>query len=101
MDIQTSRSILVPISESHTMEIFKNLNEQIITYMEPPVAKTINETHETVIRFIRQQKNNTDYVFAITLKISGEFIGIHNLKNEVPELGIWIKINSNGYHYGR
>ena len=38
------------------------------------------------------------------LKSNDDFIGLvglHNLKNEVPELGIWTKLESHGNHYGR
>ena len=104
MNIETSRLILVPVSEVHIKEIYENFNEQIITYMAPAAAKDIGETSEVVHRFIDQREKNTDYVYAITLKSSGEFIGVaglHNLKNGIPELGIWTKINSHGNHYGR
>ncbi|GAA0730199.1 hypothetical protein GCM10008905_31200 [Clostridium malenominatum] len=104
MNIETSRLILVPVSEVHVKEIFENFNEQIITYMEPQVLKNMDETYKIVKGFIESRENNTDYVYAITLKSSGEFIGLvalHNLKNETPELGIWTKIYSHGNHYGR
>lgn len=104
MNIETSRLILVPVSEIHIKDVFENFNEKIITYMEPEVLKNIGEASKIVLRFIEDRKNNEDYVYAITLKSSGEFIGIaalHNLKDEIPELGIWSKINSHGNHYGR
>lgn len=104
MNIETRRLILVPVSEVYEKEILEHFNEQIITYMAPSVPKDIDETREIVHRFIKQRKDNTDYVYAITLKINGEFVGIvglHDLNNEVPELGIWIKLHSHGNHYGR
>lgn len=103
-NIQTKRLILVPVSDVHTKEIFENFNEQIITYMEPQVLNNMDETHRVVKGFIESRENNTDYVYAITLKSSSEFIGIvslHNLKNETPKIGIWTKISSHGNHYGR
>ena len=72
--------------------------------MFPSPAKNIDETQNVVHMFIEQHKNKTDYVYAITLKSTDEFIGLvglHNLKNEVPELGIWTKLESHGNHYGR
>lgn len=104
MNIETSRLVLVHVSEEYVENIFKHFNEQIITYMFPTVAKDMSETREVVQRFIEQRKNNTDYVFAITLKTNDEFIGLvglHDLKNEIPELGIWTKIEAHGNHYGR
>lgn len=104
MNIETNRLLLIPINENYTREIFENFNENVITYMLPTVAKNINETQEVVDRFIEQRKNNTDYVYAITIKETGAFIGLvglHNFKNEIPELGVWTKVESHGNHYGR
>lgn len=104
MNIETRRLILTPVSEEHIEEIFKYFNKQVTTYMIPCEAKDIDETCEVVQKFIKQRKNNTDYVYAITLKANNEFIGlvgVHNLREEIPELGIWTKIGSHGNHYGR
>lgn len=104
INIETRRLVLVPVSDVHTKEIFKHFNEQIITYMFPKVSKNIDETYKVVKSFVNSRENHTDYVYAITLKSSDEFIGLvglHNLKDESPELGIWTKISSHGNHYGR
>lgn len=104
INIETNRCILVPVSEIHVKEIFEHFNERIITYMAPQVPKNIDETYEIVKRFINSRENNTDYIYAITLKSNDEFIGIvalHNLNDEMPELGIWTKVCSHGNHYGR
>ena len=104
MNIQTKRLILIPVCEEHIEFIFKHFNEKIIIYMFPSVPKDISETHKIVQKFIEERKNGTDYVYAITLKTNQDFIGLaglHHLKNNVPELGIWIKTESHGHHYGR
>lgn len=104
MNIETERLILVPVSEHHIDPIFEHFTEKVITYMLPNTAKHIDETRSVVQRFIEQRNNNTNYVYAITLKSNSEFIGLvglHNVKNEIPELGIWTKLESHGNHYGR
>ena len=104
MNIETERLILIPVSEKYVEEIYKYFNEKVTKYMIPSTAKDIDETRNVVHMFIEQRKNKTDYVYAITLKSNGEFIGLvglHNLKNEVPKLGIWTKLESHGNHYGR
>ena len=103
-NLKTSRLILVPVSQSHTLDVFENFNLDIILYMAPSVASHINETKEVIQSFIDQRKNDTDHVYAITLKDSNEFIGLvglHNLKSEIPEIGIWTKLSAHGNHYGR
>lgn len=104
MSIETERLILVPVADEHIEMIFKFFNEKVTTYMYPSPAKDINETQEVVHEFIKQRKNNTDYVNAITIKANGEFVGLvglHNVNGDVPELGIWTKLESHGNHYGR
>ncbi len=104
MDIETKRLKLVPVSEKHIEDIFEHFNKRITTYMFPAPAKDISETREVVSRFIEQREMRTDYVYAITLKPCGEFIGLcglHSLKNETPEIGVWTKIEAHGNHYGR
>ncbi|MFR8332474.1 MAG: GNAT family N-acetyltransferase [Oscillospiraceae bacterium] len=51
-----------------------------------------------------QRRAGTDFVYAITLKGSSEFIGVaslHHVPAPVPELGIWTKMEAHGHHYGR
>jgi len=72
--------------------------------MFPSPAKDISETRSVVASFVEKRKNNTDYVYAITLTANDEFIGmvgLHDLNNDIPELGIWTKLESHGNHYGR
>lgn len=104
MNIETSRLLLVPVSEAHVKDVFEHFNQDIITYMAPAVLKDIEETTDVIHKFVDQRKNNTDYIYTITLKTEGEFIGIaglHHLKDKIPELGIWTKLASHGNHYGR
>lgn len=104
MNIETERLVLTPVPEKHIEKIYQYFNEEVTKYMFPSPAKNIDETRNVVHMFIEQRKNKTDYVYAITLKSNDEFIGLvglHNLKNEVPELGIWTKLESHGNHYGR
>lgn len=104
MNIETKRLVLVPITQKYTFDIFKNFNNEVAKYMFPCPAKEICETINIVENWIRQRADKTDYVYAITLKETSEFLGVaglHDLNNEAPELGIWTKINIHGNHYGR
>lgn len=104
MTIKTNRLLLVPVQIDHIADIYKHFNKQIITYLIPSVPAHISTTETLVQNFIEQKKNKTDYVYAITLIETGEFIGLtglHDLKNPIPTLGIWTKYESHGNHYGR
>ena len=103
-DIKTERLILVPVDERFIDDVFENFNESVNIYMYPAVAKNIDETKAVIDGFIEMREKKSDYVYAITLKSTGEFIGLaglHNLKNEAPELGIWTKKQAHGNHFGR
>lgn len=104
MQIETERLLLVPVSEQHTGEVYRHFNEKVIAYMFPGVLKDRREAEEVIRRFMDQQSQKTDYVYAITKKETGEFIGLaglHHMDQTIPELGIWTKIDSHGNHYGR
>lgn len=104
MDIKTNRLSLVPVDKEHVQDIFANFNEQVTKYMLPAPASNISETYWVVGQFVNQKQEGTDYVYAITLKSGGEFIGLvglHYLKTEMPHLRIWIKLAAHGYNYGR
>ena len=100
----TNRLYLIPITKKYTSDIFHNFTNEVTTYMYPCPAKEINETENIIKKWEKQRDDKTDYVFAITLKETSEFlgmVGLHDLNNEIPELGIWTKITSHGNHYGR
>ncbi len=104
MKIETNRLILIPVTQKYTSDIFENFTEDVTIYMFPCPAKEISETENIVESWVKQRINKTDYVYAITLKENSEFlglVGLHNLNNNIPELGIWTKVHSHGNHYGR
>jgi RimJ/RimL family protein N-acetyltransferase len=72
--------------------------------MYPKPADTIDDT----LAFLRQARaelESGDVLHAAILtKATGEFLGhggVHNLKSQTPELGIWTKLSAHGNGYGR
>lgn len=102
--MESERLILDPVSEGDVENIYTYFTRDVTTYMYPNVASNIRETGEVVQGFMEKRRNNTDYVYSIRLKRTGEFIGLvglHDLHHDIPELGIWTKMDSHGNHYGR
>lgn len=102
--LETARLRLVPVSEAHVDDIFRYFDEKVTAYMVPGPAADKEETRAVVRRFIRQRENGTDFVFAITRRTDGEFLGLaglHDLESGVPELGIWTKTQTHGHRFGR
>lgn len=104
MNIETERLRLRPVSERDVDDIYRHFNEQVTRYMFPPAAKDRKEMQAAVHRFMTQWSSGTDAVFTVVRKGSEEFIGVaglHGLKQEIPEIGIWTKLEAHGRHYGR
>lgn len=104
MHIETIRLFLVPVTQKYTSDIFENFTMEVTTYMYPCPAKEISETEKIVECWVKQRDEKSDYVYAITLKETSEFlglVGLHHMDSNTPELGVWTKINSHGNHYGR
>ncbi len=104
MNIETSRLILLPVSDDYTKEVYDHFTQDIILYMMPSVPNDISDTQKVIELFVEQRINDTDHVYGIILKSSHEFlglVGLHGLKSDLPEIGIWTKLSSHGNHYGR
>lgn len=104
MDLETARLVLTPVTEEHIDPICAHFTKEVVTYMVPGPAKERGDMEAVVRRFMEQRRAGTDFVYAITLKGSSEFIGVaslHHVPAPVPELGIWTKMEAHGHHYGR
>ncbi len=104
MELETQNLSLYPVNDSHVPEIFAHFRGKVLTYMVPSAPKTQNEIAQIVRDWAEQCRQGTDSVFAIIKKLDGEFLGIvglHNQKNQMPELGVWLKPTAQGHHFGR
>ncbi|MDD3478181.1 MAG: GNAT family N-acetyltransferase [Candidatus Izemoplasmatales bacterium] len=102
--LQSERIQLEPVTIKRDIDVFHHFTAEITRYMFPEPAKSIEGTHEFLERSIQNMASGTEYVFAITNKDTGEFLGmggVHHLDEEVPEFGIWTKKEAHGHHYGR
>lgn len=94
VDLETARLVLTPVTEEHIDPICAHFTKEVVTYMVPGPAKERGDMEAVVRRFMEQRRAGTDFVYAITLKGSSEFIGVaslHHVPAPVPELGIWTK----------
>ncbi len=104
MMITTKRLILTSLTEDYIIDINKYFTIDVTKYMYPTIAKDIYETTNIVKSMISNIEKKTDLIYVIIKKENSEFIGLaglHNLKSDKPEIGIWTKINSHGNGYGR
>ncbi|OKH27597.1 GNAT family N-acetyltransferase [Chroogloeocystis siderophila] len=101
--IVTNRLVLKPISMEYKDNTFLEFTEEITTYMCPQSPREISETEAFIQEGITQLKIGSDLRVVILKKETQEFLGcagIHNIKQQHPELGIWLKKAAHGNKYG-
>ncbi len=103
-ELTTERLALKPIAEAAAKDIFENFTVEVVKYMFPSVPQHIDETFNFIHAMQKNRNELKDFVYSIHLKNSDEFIsciGLHLLKSDIPELGIWTKTASHHNGYGR
>lgn len=101
--IVSARLKLMPIAPSHAQPIFEHFTPDVTTYMFPPPATKLEHSLGFVEKSIENRAVGKEFVYAITLAETGEFLGccgIHNISSKKPELGIWTKTDAHGHGYG-
>lgn len=76
VDLETARLVLTPVTEEHIDPICAHFTKEVVTYMVPGPAKERGDMEAVVRRFMEQRRAGTDFVYAITLKGSGEFTAL-------------------------
>ena len=101
---QTDRLKLVRVVPEHADDVLRCFDSEVTALMEPAPLRDRAEALAVIARFEEGRRRGRDLVFAVTLRESGEFLGIaglHGLDSPLPELGLWIKTAAHGRHFGR
>jgi RimJ/RimL family protein N-acetyltransferase len=104
LKIESKRLLLVPISMKYKREAFQEFREPLTRFMRGRPAKRIQETESWISDCKKEMELGTDITLAIVHKKTGEFLGIaglHDLGEDNPEFGVWIKRTAHGNKYGR
>jgi ribosomal-protein-alanine N-acetyltransferase len=101
--IESDRLRLVAASELFAEDIYNEFTAEVTRYMRPKPLADIEEA----LGFLREARAKaelgTRFDAVITLKETGEFLGIggmHDADTDTPELDIWIKKGAHGNRYG-
>jgi len=93
---------LVPISPRFREDIFREFNQDIITYLlvdAPP--SEISDTDKFISQSIGQMKSGSDIVWVILYKENfAGCCGIHNIPSRQPHFGLWLKNSIQGKGIG-
>lgn len=101
--IETERLIISKFTKERIVDYAKNFDSDITRYQYPEPFESLEEANELLGEFM-ELDNNEEMLFLSILLPSKEFVGsveIHGLKEEVPEIGVWIckQFHDRGYAY--
>jgi len=101
--IKTDRLRIVPFEMKYLTEYCSEFNEEITKYQCPDPFESEAAAREVLQGFIDLMEQN-EMLFLSILTPNGDFVGgieVHGLREEYPELGVWIKKRSQqkGYAY--
>lgn len=95
---------LVSLHACFADEIFTAFTADITTYMVPAPAKHIDETYAFINTSVNGMRHHNELVLAI-IAIDGTFLGCVGFHGRgqcrTPEVGIWLKKEAHGHHYGQ
>lgn len=101
--IESPRLRLVPLSLDHAEAIFREFTPEVTKYMVPAPGKTVDDARAFVASSLEGLARNETLHLAIVHKETGDFLGclgLHGLKTDHPELGLWTKASAWGNGYG-
>jgi [ribosomal protein S5]-alanine N-acetyltransferase len=101
--ISSNRLTLRAVALEFQEDIFREFTEKITTYMFPRSPENIYDTKLFITESLKKMVQGDEIILVILEKKSQEFLGctgIHKLKTNSPEIGIWLKKSAHGNGYG-
>ena len=96
------RLLIRPYCSADLVEYYHAFNKEITKYQYPDPFPSLEAAQELLDDFVLQM-NRGEMLELVLLSPSGEFLGsmeAHGLKEQAPELGIWLKAEAQGQGYG-
>ena len=100
--LQTERLRIVPFDEAYLEDYYREFTEEVTRYQFPDPFADREAARALVGAFCALMREG-EMLELLMLSHEGEFIGsleVHGLKEEIPELGLWIKASAQGKGYG-
>ena len=100
--LKTERLIIQPFSRPFLEEYYKEFTDDITKYQYPDSFPDIEAADKLVSEFVRDMERGEMLELAILTK-AGQFLGsmeAFGLKEETPEVGLWLKGSAHGAGYG-
>lgn len=97
--IQTDRLTIIPFNLKHLKDYYDGFDTEITKYQYPDPFKSEANAQEMLQIFIDLM--NQEEMLFLSVFTNDRSVEVHGLKEEQPELGIWIKkeFQKKGYAY--
>ena len=101
--IRTPRLSIQPLVQGHIEAYHREFTEEVTRYQYPDPFRDLEAAQQVLSGFMEAMGRGDMLELAI-LGPEGEFLGsveVFGLREEAPELGIWLKGRAQGMGYGR
>lgn len=102
IEITTERLKIKKFDKKYLEEYYQEFTSEITKFQYPDSFVNIKKAEECIDYFL-DQMNKQEMLELMILTINEEFLGelqVFGLKEEKPELGLWLKQDSHGNGYG-
>lgn len=101
---KSERLVFKCFEEQDVRESYECITPSLTRYLAWEKPRSLEEYAVVWQTWLRQMQKGEEYVFVIRHLQSNKFIGlvgVHQLKTQSPELGIWIREDEHSQAYGR
>lgn len=102
LEIQTERLTIQPYQPIYLEDYYREFTAEITKYQYPDPFPDLETANQALSGFCREMEAG-DMLELVLLSRKGEFLGsveVFGLKEEAPELGVWLKSAAQGAGYG-
>lgn len=99
---KTDRLLIQPFSNTYLEDYYKEFTDEITKYQYPDRFPDMETANQFVSGFVADMERG-DMLELVILAHDGEFLGsmeVFGLREEAPEVGLWLKKNAQGAGYG-
>lgn len=100
--LKTDRLVIQPFSNFYLEDYYREFTDEITKYQYPDRFPDIDTAHQVVSGFVADMERG-EMLELVILTQDGEFLGsleVFGLREETPELGLWLKEKAHGVGYG-
>lgn len=100
--LKTERLVIQPYSSSYLEDYYKEFTSEITKYQYPDCFSDIEAADKVLSGFAADMEQG-DMLELVICTQDGEFLGsieVFGLREETPEIGLWLKMAAHGTGYG-